>query len=283
MLLFILTVLTLLNTSFSAGAVDSGRTLTAEKFFSESSSWSGNNLLARNETGSAPQASPETSDAYDPFADYSEFEDSKDEAEDILFFKTGRFLSVGAYGGLQFFTGAMANYLDYRVPQFGGFLTYFLNLSSSIQVSALFSSHPFYFRHAQLLPIDGYYEYYTFSFSYKHYFDKRKLAASLAVLNPYFISGFTYTLRPSTLFRSREDTKPAPVKGFGAQAGLGFEVHISKNFFMGIESEFNFVTFEDELQPISGPSQEDPSRIARSNQFLTGDMVRVLLLIGVNF
>ena len=54
-------------------------------------------------------AQNETDDAYDPFADYSEFEESMDEEEDINFFRNGRLLTLGFIGGYRGWTQTLGS------------------------------------------------------------------------------------------------------------------------------------------------------------------------------
>jgi hypothetical protein len=50
-------------------------------------------------------AQSDPDEAYDPFIDYSEFDEASDEEADINFFRHGRFLSVGLVAGHRGFTG----------------------------------------------------------------------------------------------------------------------------------------------------------------------------------
>ena len=51
-------------------------------------------LIAQNNT----QEKSDELNAYDPFADYSEFENTAEEQENINFFQTGRFSHLRSYG-----------------------------------------------------------------------------------------------------------------------------------------------------------------------------------------
>ena len=78
--------------------------------------------------------------AYDPFADYSEFENTAEEQENINFFQTGRFLTMGATGGIKLFTLNMAAL--YQIgPTYGGYLNYFFDLNFAIQFGLNASTH----------------------------------------------------------------------------------------------------------------------------------------------
>ena len=89
----------------------------------------------------------EQTDVYDPFLNYTEFEDSEEEREDILFFKTGRFISLAALVGGRLFTGS---FLSYYTPNlsFGLSTSIFFNLEFALEVYGLFSYHPVLITHA---------------------------------------------------------------------------------------------------------------------------------------
>src|ERR1035437_7876708 len=59
-------------------------------------------------------------DTYDPFADYSEFDEAQEEEADINFFRHGRFVTIGFIGGLRGFTQGLGN-LYTPAPSFGLF------------------------------------------------------------------------------------------------------------------------------------------------------------------
>lgn len=220
-------------------------------------------------------------DAYDPFADSSEFENPEDEAQDIRFFKKGRFFTLGVYGGGRFFTQNMAYYLDSRTPNFGIFISFFLNLTSALQYSALFGSHRFQLEHPDIFPIRGHFDYYTHSLDFKYFFDKEKLIPFVAFFNPYIIIGFTVTIRPASFDDSKGLQKT--LQGYGFRSGLGVEIHFSKRFYIGLQGDFNYTTFPDESTSIKAPNKNNPSQQLDTGIFLSGDMAHALFIIGVNF
>ncbi|KAL0630168.1 hypothetical protein Q9L58_010985, partial [Maublancomyces gigas] len=71
-------------------------------------------------------------DAYDPFADYSEFDEAVDEEEDLNFFRNGRLLTLGFIGGYRGFTGTL-NKIYSGNMSFGLFLCYFFDLRFALQ------------------------------------------------------------------------------------------------------------------------------------------------------
>src|SRR5471030_1901258 len=81
-------------------------------------------------------------DTYDPFADYSEFDEAQEEEADINFFRHGRFVTLGFIGGMRGFTQGMAN-LYKPAASFGLFLSYFFDLRFALQFSFNTSDHGF--------------------------------------------------------------------------------------------------------------------------------------------
>ncbi len=79
-------------------------------------------------------------DAYDPFADYSEFEESADEEEDLNFFRNGRLLTVGFIGGYRGWTQTLSKIYTGN-PAFGLYMCYFFDLRFALQFGFLTSDH----------------------------------------------------------------------------------------------------------------------------------------------
>ncbi|MCB0410979.1 MAG: hypothetical protein KDD22_00530, partial [Bdellovibrionales bacterium] len=65
-----------------------------------------------NESSPIWIAQSEGTDAYDPFADYSEFESSEEEEAYINFFRNGRFFTLGFIGGYRTFTETMGDIIS---------------------------------------------------------------------------------------------------------------------------------------------------------------------------
>src|SRR3954466_15975042 len=71
-------------------------------------------------------AQTDPDEAYDPFSDYSEFDESSDEEADINFFRNGRFFTVGFAAGMRSYTENMANIYQSSVS-YGLFFAYFFD------------------------------------------------------------------------------------------------------------------------------------------------------------
>ena len=57
-------------------------------------------------------AQTDPDESYDPFTDYSEFDEESDEEADINFFRNGRLVTVGMSAGFSGFTGNRAQIYD---------------------------------------------------------------------------------------------------------------------------------------------------------------------------
>ncbi|MDZ4082728.1 MAG: hypothetical protein U1E10_07320, partial [Bdellovibrionales bacterium] len=79
-------------------------------------------------------------DSYDPFADYSEFEESVEEEEDLNFFRNGRLLTVGFVGGLRGWTQTLGQVYSSNIS-FGLFICYFFDLRFALQFGFTVSDH----------------------------------------------------------------------------------------------------------------------------------------------
>lgn len=73
-----------------------------------STSASASELYLQNPSYLIAQSDPD--EAFDPFTDYSEFDESSDEEADINFFQNGRFFTFGLITGTRGFTGNFKKY-----------------------------------------------------------------------------------------------------------------------------------------------------------------------------
>ena len=232
-------------------------------------------------SGALAEEKTDEMEAYDPFTDYSEFENPEEEDRNIRFFKGERFFSIGFYGGMRFFTGQMVHLLKPGFFNVGAFINYFINLTTSLQFTFLHGSHDFFLKRPDIETLQARFGYHNFGVDIKHHFDKKKLIPFIAFFNPYVFIGCTYTRRPGDLFEADERIRNI-TGSFGARAGLGIEIHFSKKFFMGILGDFNYVTFEDEGIPIPA-LKKGTDQIVSTGIPLSGDMIHALFMFGAHF
>ena len=215
---------------------------------------------------------------YDPFADYSEFENTAEEQENINFFQTGRFLTLGGLGGVKLFTQNMATL--YQIgPVYGGYLNYFFDLQFSIQFGLTASTHSVILQTQSGQNFLGAADFLSMGVDFKYFFDKSLFSKSFSWFQPYIVLGvFNSSVTMVATFTDQagffEDS------GFGLNIGLGIEFHLMKKIHLGLEYAFRFVTLEQEAVPLNlnvGNNKQN------TNFRPYGDWMNIALLLGVNF
>lgn len=235
-------------------------------------------LLATNLFAHPVQAQfDDGTDAYDPFADYSEFEEATDEEADINFFRNGRFLTVGFFGGYRMFTSVLGE-LYQGGASYGGFVSYFFDLRFAIQIGYMTGDHPF-----NLLvgsnQFKGLNSVSSTSFNIKYYLNTQNVTRGLAKINPYLIGGFSQVYRTQR-FNGTEGFTRDGATGF--EGGIGVEFPIMRNkLFIGTELSYQLVNFSNEnTEMIITGSNGTP---VSTGIFPRGDLVRFLGILGINF
>jgi len=212
-------------------------------------------------------------DAYDPFADYSEYEESSDEEADINFFRNGRLLTVGFIGGYRGWTDNLG--LIYSDDlSLGLFLSYFFDLRFALQFGVLNSSHSLEAR-GPTETILGTVALTDISFNLKYYFNTQNVTRGLADLNPYVIGGFSHVMRTVSydgVSTVQKDT------AFGFDLGAGIEVPMMRNkMFLGGQAMYQLINFPDENKTLR--QSDGSTRVIRPK----GDSWNALVIIGINF
>ena len=236
-------------------------------------------LVGTLEVQAAEKQSSELN-AYDPFADYSEFENTAEEQENINFFQTGRFLTLGAIGGAQFFTLNMAN-IHYPGAYFGGYLNYFFDLQFAIQFAITGSVHHTYYNSGNNSFI-GSTSLININVDFKYFLDKNLFHRSLEWFQPFLFVGImnaNQTTRATVTNQGghKEDS------GFGVNLGVGTEFHWLKKIHFGVQYIFHFVTLRHEAIPFSLTTSDENGNQMSGNIRPYGDWMTVSLLLGVNF
>lgn len=219
-------------------------------------------------------AQSDPDEAFDPFSDYSEFDEASDEEADINFFRNGRFFTVGLVGGVRNFTGNFAKQYA-QGPTYGVALTYFFDLRTAFALSFMTGDHGVNFTtNSTNKTYTGTVSITSLNFDFKYYFNTQNVTRGLADLNPYGLIGFgqfyrTYSLdNVDTL--SRDST-------MGVNAGVGLEIPLmKKRGFLGLQGIYHMVNFADESkQYINGNEKLDQS--------LSGDFYSLTMILGMNF
>ena len=216
------------------------------------------------------QTDPE--EAYDPFSDYSEFDEASDEEADINFFRNGRFLTVGLAVGPQSFTDGMAKaYGD--GPAMGLYISYFFDLRLAMSLGLMAADHNVKINTTG--PIyTGTVSFNEVNFHLKYYFNTQNVQKGLADLNPYIMGGLSQVTRSYSiaelLTRSKETLTSTDL-------GLGIEIPLlRRKAYLGLQGLYHMVSFTDENKAtVNGV---DPLLYK-----LNGDYINTQVILGMNF
>lgn len=219
-------------------------------------------------------AQAEGDDAYDPFADYSEFDENTDEEADINFFRHGRFVTMGFAMGYRGYTEKL-NDLYSSAPTYGLFLSYFFDLRSAVQLSFLTGDHGFEVK-ALGDKVTGNIGFTLINLDYKYYMNTQNITRGLADLNPYFMGGLAQIYRTKSIPGDLSDGKEATM---GLNLGGGIEIPLNrKKSFFAFQFTYRYYNFKDENNYIYMPNVSATSSIKPR-----GDSYDFLGILGMNF
>ncbi len=222
-------------------------------------------LLAQNEG---------SDESYDPFSDYSEFDEASDEEADINFFRNGRFFTVGFVAGLRSFTDKLAS-LYSNAPTYGIYICYFFDLRFALQLGFNTGDHEF----SLVTPTETLGGNVSLTFIHlnlKYYLNTQNVTRGLADLNPYFVGGFSQVYRTFTLNTSSDALGKDATTGL--DIGTGIEIPLMrKKAYFGVQATYHYVNFRDEntFIPLSNGSL--------STAQPKGDTYDLQGILGLNF
>jgi hypothetical protein len=241
-------------------------------------STSSNAFAQRFEEDSSNKDESSSETTFDPFSDYSEFEEGGEEESDINFFHNGRFFTLGAYAGAASFTESYGQLYKPGVT-YGGFLTYFFDLRFAVQVSYGGSDHTIGFVDANNgTAYRGKVNITRFEFELKYYINTQNVSRGLAKINPYLIGGFSKIYDTTTY-----DTASGFVRNdtTGFQGGVGIEFPMMNNrMCLGMQGKYHYVPFTEEGKNIKFTNGTTVTDTGIAPQ---GDLFTVTGLIGINF
>lgn len=213
-------------------------------------------------------------ETYDPFADYSEFEENAQEEADVNFFRNGRFVTMGLVGGSRSFTDKLGK-INAPGPFFGIFLSYFFDLRFALQFGFATGDHAYTIKGTSK-SFTGNTSISKSSFDLKYYFNTQNVTRGLAALNPYMLLGIsnnTRTLTVSGLDGSARDS------AMGFNFGVGLEIPMMRNkMFFGTQFLYQYVNFKDESTEteLGRPPQ-------KTGVYPRGDIMEIVGILGINF
>lgn len=224
----------------------------------------------------APLSAQGQDDSYDPFADYSEFDESSEEEEDVHFLRNGRLLNLGFLGGYRGWTQNLSQIYSGNMT-FGLFLTFFFDLQFAMQMGFLTSDHVFSVisNNGAFNSLRGTTNINDLNFNLKYYFNTQNVTRGLADLNPYIISGFSQVYRTVTVSGTTDFVKD---NALGFNIGAGIEIPFMRNkMYFGFQALFQYLMFTDENKVILDSNGVETGRSPAGDSF-TG-----LAVLGVNF
>ncbi len=224
-------------------------------------------------------AQSESSDAFDPFSDYSEFDQDSDEEADVNFFRNGRLLTLGLATGPRQFTENMSKVYG-SGPNFGIQISYFFDLKTALGVGIMTGDSPLAFTTQSGNTINKYsgnVSFTSINFNLKYFMNTQNVTKGLADINPYILGGFSQWYRTVAISElgtsSRENV-------MGADIGIGVEIPLMRRkAFLGFQATYHYINFADETKEFLFNGQSNELLERRIN----GDLMDLLFIIGLNF
>ena len=157
----------------------------------------------------------------------------------------------------------------------GLFLSYFFDLRFAMQLSFLTGSHPISFT-AQSTSVTGDATLTEMGINLKYYLNTQNVTKGLASFNPYFVGGFSQVTRTATVDGQEAFSKEGAL---GFDIGAGIEIPMLRNkMYFGAVVSYQLVSFSDEQSEIFLAGESTGTGL-----FPTGDLIKGLIILGVNF
>lgn len=224
-------------------------------------------------------AQSESSDAFDPFSDYSEFDQDSDEEADINFFRNGRLLTVGLAAGPRQFTDGMSKTYG-SGPNFGLQISYFFDLKTALGVGIMTGDSGLKFSTLSANTTSNYsgnVSFTSINFNIKYFMNTQNVTKGLADINPYILGGFSQWYRTVSIAELSQSSRENVM---GADVGIGVEVPLMRRkAFLGVQATYHYINFADETKDFlyNGTTNE------WLENRINGDIIDFLVIIGFNF
>lgn len=212
-------------------------------------------------------------DGYDPFSDYSEFEESGEEEADLHFFQNGRFFTLGFMMGYRMFTEELGNITEGGIP-FGFFLSFFFDLRFAMQFSFVTGANNYNFTTPNGTLVEASSTVDQFGVTMKYYFNVQNVTKGLEAINPYLILGIDQISRTAATSNSLDIAKE---NSMGLDTGVGVEFPIlNREMFLGAQATYHLINFDNE-------GEEIIVGVENTKIKPRGDAVSALIILGINF
>lgn len=209
---------------------------------------------------------------YDPFIDYSEFEEAGEEEADVNFFRNGRLLTAAIAVGQRSFTQGMGDVFDKGV-NYGLYFSYFFDLRYALQFSYVLGQHDFSYS-GPTKTTTGSITLNHLGLDMKYYFNMQNVTKGLSGFNPFIITGFSSVYRESKVSGV---TEFAGERAVAFDLGAGFEVPVLRNeLYLGGQVLYQMVSFD-------GENTELISQGENTGKYANGDILSISFILGKNF
>lgn len=223
-------------------------------------------------------AQSDPDEAYDPFTDYSEFDEASDEEADINFFRNGRFFTVGLLIGPRGYTEGMGKVYN-QAPSFGLSISYFFDLRLAFALGLITGDSSLNFRTTSptITDYSGTVSLTTISMALKYYFNTQNVTKGLADLNPYMLMGFSQVNRTQTIATLAVTGRDTTT---GVDGGIGLEIPLMRRkAYLGLQATYHYASFADENKEFI----DDGGSNQKLEYKFNGDFYDLLFILGMNF
>ncbi len=219
-------------------------------------------------------AQSENEDSFDPFADYSEFDEASDEEADINFFRNGRLFTAGITLGQRSFTSNMQSIYS-TGSNLGVYLSYFFDFNLALAMGYTTSDHSVKIITTTPQTYTGNMALGELSFDMKYFLNSQNLIKGLANLNPYLVIGLSKLSRTYTL-TDVEASISDSASAFDFGAGIELPL-LRKKSYIGIQATYHSVSFADETKAYFNDGTE------KMTKTISGDPFDIKFILGLNF
>ena len=190
---------------------------------------------------SGPGAVEEDEFSSNPFTEYGEFNQDKDEEAEARFFQHGRFFGVSVGLGMETLDGNRGILWQGGFPTFELKLHYWFDFHAAMDLGFYTAPHHFKTTAEGLGATDA---NMTFvGVNLKYYFDTKDLSAPVSFASPYVILGAgSFTKTESSLLQG--ESQPDTSIGLSVGAGLEFPIK-HRSMYFALEGKAHLLNFKD--------------------------------------
>ena len=176
-----------------------------------------------------------------PYMQYGEFNEEKEEEEELNFFQNGRFFGVSLGLGIETADGNRGTLWKGGFPLVDLKLHYWFDFNFALDLDFYYTQHNYNTGNTGAVNI----ALYRAGLDLKYYFDTKNIAAPISFANPYLIVGvgdYSETESGATITNSSTPNNSSNI-GFAGGAGVEFAVK-PRSTYITLEGKINVVTFD---------------------------------------